>query len=497
MKKILFLLLLAACSVEARQKYNGLCQQGGQYPLTVGYPSTAPFMASYPGCTVTVYQTGTLTLATLYADNLGTPLANPFTANAITGAFGWYANDGVYDIVETGGGLIQPVTVTAVWLVTSGGGGGITALTGDGTASGTGSVVFTLATVNSGPGTCGDATHVCQITTNGKGLETSQTAVAISASSYTFSPPLVNTSGTISLTRTGTGTKAASATTAGVSGDCAYWTSAGDVGDAGAACAVSPTFYTNSTPNATQNALNLVAGSNVTLTNSGSTVTIAASGSGGGTGSIVNKTSSYTILSTDKGNQINDTGSGASDTFSLPATIPTDTTWRVGIGVSNVNGVTISPNGLKLNGATTSTFLPVGGQLYIKTDGVNYYTDLDVPNTFSGIGYWTQGNSTVTQASPSQLVGGAGCSSSQGISGAGTCLTGLATPGTTVSGDLPSWGDTVGGTLNDSGIHFTSGSGAPSGSCSNSWLYLNTSPSSASTVLYVCYSNTWTAVTAP
>jgi hypothetical protein len=44
-------------------------------------------------------------------------------------------------------------------------------------------------------------------------------------------------------------------------------------------------FATNGTPNATQGALNLLAGSNVALTNVGSTVTIAASGGGGGGGS--------------------------------------------------------------------------------------------------------------------------------------------------------------------------------------------------------------------
>jgi hypothetical protein len=60
-----------------------------------------------------------------------------------------------------------------------GGGGGITAITGDVTASGTGSVAATLATVNGGPGACGDSTHVCQVTTNGKGLVTTQAAVAL------------------------------------------------------------------------------------------------------------------------------------------------------------------------------------------------------------------------------------------------------------------------------------------------------------------------------
>jgi hypothetical protein len=60
----------------------------------------------------------------------------------------------------------------------------ITALTGDVTASGPsggGSASSTLATVNSGPGTCGDASHVCQIVTNGKGLTTSQTQISITS----------------------------------------------------------------------------------------------------------------------------------------------------------------------------------------------------------------------------------------------------------------------------------------------------------------------------
>lgn len=37
----------------------------------------------------------------------------------------------------------------------------------------------TLATVNSGPGSCGDSTHFCTVTTNGKGLVTAQSAVAV------------------------------------------------------------------------------------------------------------------------------------------------------------------------------------------------------------------------------------------------------------------------------------------------------------------------------
>lgn len=57
--------------------------------------------------------------------------------------------------------------------------GGITALTGDGTASGSGSVPLTLATVNSNVGVFGDATHVGTFTVNAKGLITGASATAI------------------------------------------------------------------------------------------------------------------------------------------------------------------------------------------------------------------------------------------------------------------------------------------------------------------------------
>ncbi len=64
-----------------------------------------------------------------------------------------------------------------------GAGNYLTGLSGDVTASGPGTAAATLATVNSAPGACGDSTHVCQITTNGKGLVTTQAAVAVSGGS--------------------------------------------------------------------------------------------------------------------------------------------------------------------------------------------------------------------------------------------------------------------------------------------------------------------------
>jgi hypothetical protein len=68
-----------------------------------------------------------------------------------------------------------------------GGGSGITALTGDGTATGPGSAALTLATVNADVGTFGSATQAIIATFNAKGLVTSVSQVTITpaASSIT------------------------------------------------------------------------------------------------------------------------------------------------------------------------------------------------------------------------------------------------------------------------------------------------------------------------
>jgi hypothetical protein len=58
-------------------------------------------------------------------------------------------------------------------------GSAITALTGDGTATGPGSSVFTLSTVNAGPGSFGSQTQVTAITVNAKGLVTAASNITI------------------------------------------------------------------------------------------------------------------------------------------------------------------------------------------------------------------------------------------------------------------------------------------------------------------------------
>lgn len=95
----------------------GYCQQGNQTVTTGSLTSTTKVQRSYPQCTVTVYLTGTGTLATLYSNNSvsPTPLANPFTANS-NGTWQFYAVNGRYDIVLSGAGIGSPFTISDVLL---------------------------------------------------------------------------------------------------------------------------------------------------------------------------------------------------------------------------------------------------------------------------------------------------------------------------------------------------------------------------------------------
>lgn len=155
MKQVVLLLGLLALMSNFGQaqnlgSYNGQCSKGGQAAVTQGLPSvgTQPIgtttfslgsgmIGSYPLCLVTVYLTGTISLASLYSNNnvSPTPLTNPFSANS-DGSFLFYAaSQQGYDIVmasSTIGGptFPAPVTLTDVVLCNANcgaaGGSGIT-----------------------------------------------------------------------------------------------------------------------------------------------------------------------------------------------------------------------------------------------------------------------------------------------------------------------------------------------------------------------------------
>ena len=110
-------LLLAATALPAygRERVSGWCEQGGNKTTTGGLTSTESVQQSFPSCTITVYDVGTLNLASIFSDDAGTAKANPFTASA-TGFWFWYADDARYDVRLSGGGIVTPFTIGDILL---------------------------------------------------------------------------------------------------------------------------------------------------------------------------------------------------------------------------------------------------------------------------------------------------------------------------------------------------------------------------------------------
>jgi hypothetical protein len=93
-------------------RLDGWAEQGSQTLSQAGVPMLVPqVQGSFPGCTVTVYNAGTLTLATIYGDEASppTPKANPFTSDG-TGYWFFYAS-GRFDVRFSGTGIATPFTL--------------------------------------------------------------------------------------------------------------------------------------------------------------------------------------------------------------------------------------------------------------------------------------------------------------------------------------------------------------------------------------------------
>lgn len=93
---ILIAILLAPLAARANQNAQGWCENGAQVVVTSGINSTTKVQKSFPSCTVTVFLHGG-GLATIFSDDVGTPLANPFLASA-NGRWQFYAANGRYDV---------------------------------------------------------------------------------------------------------------------------------------------------------------------------------------------------------------------------------------------------------------------------------------------------------------------------------------------------------------------------------------------------------------
>ena len=111
-KLLLFLACLFATPAFANQAARGWCESGAQVVVVSGLPSTTQVQASFPSCTITVSVHGG-GLATIFADNSNTPLANPFTAQS-GGQWTFYAANGHYDVLMSGAGFPSSVTYSDI-----------------------------------------------------------------------------------------------------------------------------------------------------------------------------------------------------------------------------------------------------------------------------------------------------------------------------------------------------------------------------------------------
>src|SRR5882672_11322633 len=121
------------CLPASAQRIFGWCEQGGHRVVTNGLQSSNKVQQSFPACTITVFNGGTVVPATIFSDaGLTTPLANPFTATS-TGFWAFYAAPSTYDVQFSGTGITTPFTIAGY--NNSGGGGGGGGSVGPGTVN--------------------------------------------------------------------------------------------------------------------------------------------------------------------------------------------------------------------------------------------------------------------------------------------------------------------------------------------------------------------------
>lgn len=199
----------------------------------------------------------------------------------------------------------------------------VTALTGDVTAAGPGSVAATLATVNANVGSFGSATQAGTFTVNAKGLVTA-------ASNTTIAIPFSQVSGTVPLTQGGTNasiTAAAGAVTYSTSSALAL-TAAGSTGQIlQSAGTGTPTWSTATYPSTAGTSGTLLSSNGTNIVNTTATYPVTSGTSGtlltsNGT-NIVNTTATYPATAGTSGTILRSNGTNLVNTT---ATYPTTTT---------------------------------------------------------------------------------------------------------------------------------------------------------------------------
>lgn len=185
------------------QRFWAWAEQGAVNVEINNQASDEYFQESYPSCTVTVYDEGTSDLSTLYSDDAVTPLANPFTAQS-NGYFWFYAADGRYDVVLSGGGLASPLTLSDILLFDSGSDliAAIAALASNGLITRTSSSTASARTITAGSanisitngnGVSGNPTIDLGTTLTGRTINgSSNTLTVLAATQLSGAVPLAN-----------------------------------------------------------------------------------------------------------------------------------------------------------------------------------------------------------------------------------------------------------------------------------------------------------------
>ena len=119
------------------------------------------------------------------------------------------------------------------------------------------------------------------------------------------------------------------------------------------------------------------------------------------TGGGATKTANYTAVAGDCGKILSFTGSSAL-TLTLPAAIPF-AAWTLAVQNNTTAALSISPNGLQIDGSTSSLTLAAGAGMQIQSDGTNYLTERGAGSGGSGITQLT-GDVTAGPGSGSQAA---------------------------------------------------------------------------------------------
>lgn len=107
-----FIAILCFCGVAEAQyvRVLGVAEQSGKV-ITSGINSTNTSSKTFPGATITIYNSGTVTLASIYSTSTGTSHANPYTASLADATYDFFIAPGsVFDVRVSG--VSNGVTIT-------------------------------------------------------------------------------------------------------------------------------------------------------------------------------------------------------------------------------------------------------------------------------------------------------------------------------------------------------------------------------------------------